>query len=253
MGCCESSSITINEPDHEKIIAKIFSNHPIKNKSMSYLLNLFNSCEKDIVFKDNTRSTYNNKKEGMHIKEYSEEKYNNILKFLFNFNDDINLEHQSKNAFNHRITDLNYSKSNISLIEDSEDEKEYIKQKRAVNKKKSSSKINCLNVLSEKNNNLNSFNIKINQEKRKNNLKNKLSEANSIYVIDSSNILKNLYFSMSPDFNGLFESLYTNKPKSNFILYNIAFTSDNVISKAEYLIQVLNEANLSSNLINFST
>lgn len=75
-------------------------------------------------------------------------------------------------------------------------------------------------------------------------------KTNTIY---KESLLNKLYFSITPDYNQLFDSVFKAKPKSNFMLFIIAFTKDSLDKKADFFIQILEEAGLKSNFTTFQT
>ena len=204
MGCCSSNN-NIQELNYEKLISHVFSSIPISKHSGQYCLSQFLTCEKEI-----SRKTVNqvSKEKNNIIREYSEDKYYQVLEFLYNM----------KNNYSDlsQITDKQ-KKSSVMLLP----------RKTEVKKKQF--------------NRFASGELKINLE---------LVDKSEFYL---NKPINKIYYSITPDYNSLFDSIIKNKPKSSFIIYILSFSNDEMSKKAELFMELFQSSELKCTLTSFQS
>lgn len=246
MGCCESQNIKTNEPDYSCIIKSIFNNNPIKSKSIECLLNLFDKCENKEDQIEDSRKTYSYKhKKSDYNRSYSEQKYINLMRYLFGLSSNFNEDSININS----ITRSTSSNTLIKVKSDTSKNRNYKKDSFIQANDLNLLKYNNSKKLNNKSNNLAKFNATNTKDKDildKTSYKKKSSKS-----INNENYVQLLYYSVVIDFFNINKFYFSDSPKSNFILFIILFTNDSIEVKSRFLLQSIIEANLECNLINF--
>lgn len=235
--CCESTQSNIIDYNFTILIDKIYDSHPFKKYKGSELLLKFTECEKEIerkitdsdseVSRSHSQSqdedTIDNTKDYISKVKYSEDSIDSNIIINNRLNTEAKSTTKTKTSIKEYSQDkfLKIMESILSIqINDSNQNKRASTKK--ISKKFSSSK---LIYESDKGINL-------------------------ITTHSNHRPINSLYTSIVPFYDELFEVI-KNKPKSNFILYFIAFSNDNNREKSEIFIEMMKSADVQISLSSF--